>query len=126
MKKALLLISMVVGFSLLTVSVPAFAYNALQGADCVHAGNSAVCNRGNPSDPIAGSDGLLAHIGNIVSYIAGAAAVILIIVAGVRYITSGGDSNAISGAKNTLIGALIGLVIVALARVLITFVVNRL
>lgn len=126
MRKILLFITMLIGFGLLTVSVPAFAYNALEGADCVHGGDSAICNRGQPNDPISGGDGLLAHIANIVSYIAGAAAVILIIVAGIRYITSGGDANAVSGAKNALIGAIIGLVVVILAKVLITFVVNRL
>lgn len=62
---------------------------------------------------------------NILSFIVGLAAVIVIIIAGLRYITSGGDSNSVSGAKNAIIYAVIGLVIVALAQVIVQFVLNR-
>ena len=56
------------------------------------------------------------------SYIVGIISVIFIIYGGFRYITSGGDSNNVSSAKNTLIYALIGLVIVALAQFIVNFV----
>jgi hypothetical protein len=61
---------------------------------------------------------------NILSIVAGIAAVIMIIVAGIRYTTSGGDSNATSGAKNALVYALIGIAIAALAQVLVHFVLS--
>lgn len=63
---------------------------------------------------------------NIFSVIVGFVAVIMIIIGGVRYITSGGDSGNISAAKNTIIYAIIGLIIVALAQVLVHFVLNNL
>jgi hypothetical protein len=63
---------------------------------------------------------------NIFSVIVGFIAVIMIIIGGVRYITSGGDSGNISAAKNTIIYAVIGLIIVALAQVLVHFVLNNL
>lgn len=63
---------------------------------------------------------------NIISIIVGIAAVIMIIIAGFRYITSNGDSGAISSAKNTIIYAIVGLVIVALAQLIVAFVVDRL
>lgn len=110
---------------ILTIPASAFAYSALQGADCVNGKDSAICNRSN-SDPLTGNDGILIHITNIVAFVAGAAAVIIIVVSGIRYITAGGDSNAVGAAKNTLIGAIIGLVVIVLAKVLITFVVNQL
>ncbi|MBL8122451.1 hypothetical protein JNM87_06935 [Candidatus Saccharibacteria bacterium] len=50
----------------------------------------------------------------------------MIMVSGFRYITSGGDSQKIASAKNTLIGAIIGLVVIALAQTIITFVLSRL
>lgn len=71
-----------------------------------------------------GLNALLAKIVNIISAIVGVAAVIMIIFGGFKYITSGGDSNNVSGAKNTIIYAIIGLVIVALAQVIVHFVLD--
>lgn len=62
---------------------------------------------------------------NIFSIIVGIVAVIMIIVGGFKYITSGGDSGNISSAKNTIIYAVIGLVIVALAQFLVQFVLDK-
>ena len=62
---------------------------------------------------------------NIFSIVVGVVAVIMIIVGGFRYITSGGDSNNVSGAKNTIIYAIIGLVVVALAQFIVQFVLNK-
>lgn len=59
------------------------------------------------------------------SWIVGLIAVIMLIVGGLKYITSGGDSNKVSSAKNTIIYALIGLVIVALAQVIVHFVLQK-
>lgn len=89
--------------------------------------HTAVCRDKDPAnDPLTGANGLLQKITNIVAIIAGAAAVIIIIISGLRYITSGGDSNAVSNAKNALIGALIGLTVIVLARALISFVLRKL
>ena len=59
------------------------------------------------------------------SIIVGAAAVIMIIYGGFRYITSGGESGRVGSAKNALLYAIIGLVIVALAQLIIHFVLNQ-
>lgn len=61
----------------------------------------------------------------ILSYIIGIAAVIMIIVSGFKYITSGGDSGKVSSAKSTLIYALIGLFIVALAQGLVHWALHK-
>jgi hypothetical protein len=70
-------------------------------------------------------DGFITDLVNIFSIIVGVVAVIMIIVGGFRYITSGGDSNNISSAKNTIIYAIIGLIIVALAQFIVQFVLNK-
>jgi len=62
---------------------------------------------------------------NIFSIIVGVIAVIMIIVGGLKYITSGGESSNVSGAKNTIIYAIIGLVVVALAQFIVHFVLNN-
>jgi hypothetical protein len=68
---------------------------------------------------------LLDNIVNIFSAIVGIIAVIMIIVGGLRYITSGGDSSKVGSAKTTIIYALVGLVIVVLAQLIVHFVVNQ-
>jgi Type IV secretion system pilin len=62
---------------------------------------------------------------NILSFVIGIAAVIMIIIAGLRYVTSNGEAQAISGAKNTIIYALIGVVVALLAQALVRFVLTR-
>lgn len=67
---------------------------------------------------------LINNVVNILSVIVGVAAVIMIIYGGFRYITSGGDSGSVTTAKNTILYALLGLVIVALAQAIVKFVLN--
>jgi len=76
----------------------------------------------------SGSDvsNLANTIVNIFSLIVGIIAVIMIIVGGLRYITSGGDTNSVTGAKNTILYAIIGIVIVIFAQTLVKFVINKL
>ncbi len=62
---------------------------------------------------------------NILSWVVGIAAVIMIIIGGLRYVLSGGDSTGVNNAKNTILYALIGLVIVAMAQILVRFVLER-
>lgn len=62
---------------------------------------------------------------NLLSIIVGIAAVIMIIFGGFRYITSGGKQESVTGAKNTILYAVIGLVIVALAQVIVHFVLTE-
>ena len=68
---------------------------------------------------------LIHTIVNVFSLIIGVVAVIMIIIGGFQYISSGGDSNKISTAKNTIMYAIIGLIIVALAQFIVQFVLNK-
>ena len=62
---------------------------------------------------------------NVLSVLVGVVAVIMIIWGGLKYITSGGDANNVKTAKNTILYALIGLVIVALAQFIVKFVLTK-
>ena len=75
----------------------------------------------------SGSDvqSIIASVINIFSLVVGVIAVIMIIIGGVKYITSGGDAGNVTGAKNTILYAIIGLVIVALAQTIVFFVLNQ-
>lgn len=62
---------------------------------------------------------------NLFSAVVGIIAVVMIIVGGIQYITSGGDSGNVTKAKNTILYAVIGLVVVALAQIIVQFVLGR-
>jgi cytochrome bd-type quinol oxidase subunit 2 len=68
---------------------------------------------------------LLTSVINIFSLVVGVVSVIMIIIGGFKYITSGGESANVSGAKNTILYAIIGLVVVALAQIIVRFVLAK-
>lgn len=61
----------------------------------------------------------------IISIIAGSVAIIMVIYSGFKYITSAGDATKVGAAKNSLIYALIGVVIVVLAQFMVRFVITQ-
>ena len=117
--------------------VPAFASTAaadnVQSSLCTGIDNAAngpngtvtTQNNGNCGSTGTGTTDLSTIAGkivNIFSIVVGIVAVIMIIYGGFKYITSGGDSGNVSGAKNTLIYAIVGLIIVALAQFIVHYV----
>jgi hypothetical protein len=68
---------------------------------------------------------LIKTVINLLSIFGGIAAVVMIIIGGLRYVTSSGAPEKVSGAKNTILYALIGLVIIALAQVIVRFVLQK-
>ena len=62
---------------------------------------------------------------NLFSVIVGIIAVVMIVVGGLKYVTSGGDSQRVSGAKDTILFAVVGLIVVALAQVIVHFVLQK-
>ena len=62
---------------------------------------------------------------NIFSWVVGAVSVIMLIYGGFKYITSGGDSGGVTAAKNTILYAIVGLVIVALSQIIVNFVLTK-
>lgn len=70
------------------------------------------------------SDASFATILQLVLGIAGAVAVIIFIIAGLKYTMSQGDPAATAKAKNTIINAAIGIVIIMSAFIIVKFVVK--
>lgn len=85
---------------------------------------SSVCTTKN-SNPIYGPTGIIVKITKIIAIIAGIASVIIIMIGGMMYITSAGDSGRASSARSTVLFALIGLVIIVAAQTIIVFVIDR-
>lgn len=95
-----------------------------QGINTATTGTDTTCNVGSADGPSSLQE-IAQKVVNFLSVIVGVVAVIMIIVGGFKYITSGGDSGNVSGAKNTLIYAIVGLIIVALAQFIVNFVLNN-
>lgn len=62
---------------------------------------------------------------NILLYILGAIAVVMIVIGGIRYTTSNGDSSSITSAKNTILYAVIGLIVAILAYAIVNFILDQ-
>ncbi len=101
------------------------AYNPFGKVDCREARTSTVCQTDGSRDPVTGPNGILLRATSLMATIAGIAAVIIMVVAGITYITSAGDPNTINTAKNTIIYAIVGLVVIIAGQSILSFVIGR-
>jgi hypothetical protein len=62
---------------------------------------------------------------SLLSYLVGVASIIMIVIGGFKYVTSNGDSGGIASAKNTIIYAIVGLVIAIFAQGIVRFVIDK-
>jgi hypothetical protein len=74
---------------------------------------------------VSASSNQLNSILNIVFSIIGALSVLFVVIGGLRYVLSDGDPKKTSEAKQTIIYAVIGLVIAALAEIIVAFVLTQ-
>ena len=80
---------------------------------------------GCPAD-LFGDTGVFKQVTNTILYIVGIIAVIMLIIGGIKYVISGGDAKKVTDAKNTVLYAIIGLVISFLAFAIVNFVISAL
>ncbi len=71
-----------------------------------------------------GQGGIFRTITNVLLFLIGAISVIMLIVGGIRYVVSGGDSTAVQNAKNTILYAIVGVVVAILAYAVVNFVIG--
>ncbi len=91
------------------------------GSD-IKVGSSSGCNTTDTSGAI---NNTISTVINVISVIVGAVAVVMIVVGGFRYVTSAGNPEGAKSARNTILYAIIGLVIVALAQLIVHFVLSK-
>lgn len=131
MKKAIasIALSLLVSFSLINLAgatsyIPACdTSNSTSGT----ASNTAVCQ---DVQTQANSGGnivirLISDAINVLSFLVGGVALIIIIVSGIRLVVSSGESNAVASAKSGIIAAIIGIVIVVLAQTIVILVLDN-
>lgn len=108
---------------------PSYAYGLSNSQACSGAAaSSSFCQESsNTSDPITGQNGngIVLFVARLMILAAGVAAVIVIILAGLTYVTSGGDPAKTETAKKTILYALVGLVVIILAQGIISLVISK-
>lgn len=111
---------------ILVMGVVALGVGALDAsALTLQEGAEAARCDGCPAD-LFGDKGVFKRITNIILYIVGVIAVIMLIIGGIKYVISGGDAKKVTDAKNTVLYAIIGLVIAFLAFAIVNFVISAL
>ena len=125
----------ILGFVGLLISFGLFSAPALVSAGPFDAARNQACEGIEFGDNTTGEcssegsgekiDSTVTAVINIASLVVGAISVIMVIIGGLKYVSSQGDSNGTASAKNTIIYAVVGIIIVALAQVMVRFVINR-
>lgn len=122
LKQLFMALALVVG-----VSAPIFVPTAVGavnvdplGAACAENPNSEVCK--SSDDNI--SD-IIITVVNVLLYIVGILSVIMIIIGGIMYAISAGDSGTVTRAKNTLLYAIVGLAVAFFAYAIVNWVIDR-
>lgn len=100
------------------VATPAYAVNVFNG--CAGSADSQVCKAAGTDK----ADSMLKIVINTIIYIIGIIAVIMIIIGGLRYVLSGGDSSSTKGAKDTILYSVVGLVVAIFAYAIVNFVIS--
>lgn len=95
----------------------------VMAATSVQEGAEAARAEGMPTELI-GDNGVFTRITNTVLLIIGLVSVVMLLYGGLRYIISGGDSKKVTEAKNTVLYAIIGLIVAILAYAIVNFVLN--
>ena len=136
--KALLVVpALVMGLSLAVPAVanaaPTPSPNPGSSTDCkdvdVKSGIGGGANCAKPSnseDNLFTSGGIFQTVSNILLFLVGAISVIMLIIGGIRYVISGGDQGAVTSAKNTILYAIVGIVVAFLAFAAVSFVIGQL
>lgn len=119
-KQTVMAIAFVLGIGFLAVPQTAAAINLFpKGCE---GQTSEVCKSVKEDN----AESTVVKIINTILVILGIVAVIMIIVGGFRYVLSGGDASNVTAAKNTIMYAVIGLIVAVLAYAIVNFVLNSL
>lgn len=120
-RKAVLIAAM----ALMLVSFSPLAVFAQSAEDvCQGVGTAAGTSGCTPPAGSTSVSGAITLFINTFSVIIGITGVVFIMIGGFKYITSGGDSNSINSAKQTITYALVGLAVAVMSQVIARFVLS--
>ena len=124
MKKNILIAASIVALGAVMIAltgVPVEAASCGSAKQCIDQGLTASGASGTPGDLST----ILTTVTNILLFLMGAVSVIMIIIGGFRYVTSQGDQTQMQSAKNTILYAVIGVVVSIAAYAIVSFVVTQ-
>jgi len=116
----------------LVLSFALVAPTAVHAQDCTDVtaggiGNGADCAKPtNAATNLFGDGSIFNTVTNILLFLIGAISVVMLIIGGIRYVVSGGDQGAVTSAKNTILYAIIGIIVAFLAFAAVRFVTDQL
>ena len=119
-KKKLTMVFAAFALAVTAMLVPMTA--TVSAANSINDGINSAKGDGVPSNLFDGQDSIFTTIVNTLLFIIGAISVIMLIWGGIRYTTSAGNAASVTAAKNTIMYAIIGLVIAFLAFALVNWV----
>jgi len=132
MKKLVVTLAIALSAAGLSAAVaPAYAVDCVKdptatGCPCQVNPSASVCDDLTNTDPDAGLSGVFKNVINMMLYVAGVIAVVMIIVSSIRMVNSRGESDNVAKARHTLMYAVIGLVVAASAFAVVNFVLGKL
>ncbi len=91
----------------------------------IQSGVNAAHGTNQPTD-LFGANGIFTTITNVLLFAVGVLSVVMVIVGGLRYVVSGGNSAAVTGAKNTILYAIVGVIVAFLAYAVVNFLLGSL
>jgi len=107
-----------------TTFVPHAAHAAVDVfQNCGSNGDSAICKATN--DKLFGPNSIWTSIINTIVFVTGGVSALMIVVGGLRYTISGGDQGSITSAKNTILYAVVGLILSFMGYAIVNFVLTR-
>ena len=126
MRRIKLIIASLALLFCLVPAVPASAavYNPFEDVCTGGAAASSPACQADGNDPITGKNGILYKGSRILALVAAISAVIMIMAGGFMYITSAGDTSKASNGRRVVIGAVVGLAVIALAELFVVVVIN--
>lgn len=122
-KKGLLALAVV---PVLALAVSFVSGGAASAVDLTLTGGATAARGDGQTDNLFSEGGIFQTVTNILLFLVGAISVIMLIIGGIRYVVSGGDQAAVTSAKNTILYAIVGIVVAFLAYAAVQFVISSL
>ncbi len=121
MKKVSVILASLLALPVIAFGVTTLVADSASAQLNLESGINSAKGTGTP-DNVTEDDGLIKKVVNLLLWAIGIISVIMIIIGGIRYAISNGDSNQVTAAKNTIMYAVIGLVIAIFAYAIVNFV----
>jgi hypothetical protein len=118
-KLLFLALAMSLGLVAIPAALPVYAVEVFEACDDIE--NSAVCDSSDDDE----LPSMAMIIVNTMLFVLGLAAVVMIVIGGIYYATSGGDAAKVKTGKETILYSVVGLIIALLAFSIVNFVIGR-